>query len=486
MDTTIDPGLELDRAALDRARLSRDPRFDGRFYIAVVSTRIYCRPICPAPSPKPGNIRYYATAAAAAEAGFRPCLRCRPEAAPASAAWLGVSAVVRRALRLIDEGALDEGSVTDLAARLGIGPRHLRRLFDTHVGASPMTVAQTRRLHFAKRLIDDTNLSMTEVALAAGYGSVRRFNAAFRANYGRPPSELRRKRRAGAGGRGDGILLRLAYRPPYDWEGLLDFLAARAARGLEHVEGGEYRRTVMLDGRAARLVVRSPRDVDAIECEVHGAPPGALFNAVNRVRRMFDLAVEPSRIAFAFRKDAQLAPLVERWPGLRIPGVWDGFECAVRCLLNEGSAAKERRMVSRLVAACGPRLPAAAAGRDLTHLFPAPAEVAAADLSACPFGDARIAALKALAHAVRDGELDFSAPADIVVRRLRQLPGSDRRMAEEVALRGLGEPDAFPAAGSRPLSQAAESWRPWRGYAALYLRRAEAIPETPPAYSVAS
>lgn len=493
MDTTIDPGLELDRAALDRARLSRDPRFDGRFYIAVVSTRIYCRPICPAPSPKPCNIRYYATAAAAAEAGFRPCLRCRPEAAPASAAWLGVSAVVRRALRLIDEGALDDGSVSDLAERLGIGPRHLRRLFDTHVGASPMTVAQTRRLHFAKRLIDDTDLSMTEVALAAGYGSVRRFNAAFRANYGRPPSELRRKRRAG--GRGDAILLRLAYRPPYDWAGLLQFLAARAARGLEHIEGGEYRRTVMLDGLAARLVVRSPRGVDAIECEIHGAPPGALFNAVNRVRRMFDLAVEPSRIAFALRKDPQLAPLVERWPGLRIPGVWDGFECAVRCLVNDGSADRESRMVSRLVAACGRRLPASAASPGLARLFPAPADVACADLAACGFSKARVAALKALACAARDGELDFSAPADEVARALRRLPGSSGRMAEEVALRGLGAPDAFPVddgarlavgGGGHPPAPAAESWRPWRGYAALYLRRAEAIPKTPPAYSVAS
>jgi AraC family transcriptional regulator, regulatory protein of adaptative response / DNA-3-methyladenine glycosylase II len=497
MDAVIDPGLQLDRAALDRARLSRDPRFDGRFYIAVLSTRIYCRPICPAPSPKPDNIRYYATAAAAAEAGFRPCLRCRPEAAPASPAWLGVSAVVRRALRLIDEGALDEGSVSDLATRLGIGERHLRRLFDTHVGASPMTVAQTRRLHFAKRLIDATNLSMTEVALAAGYGSVRRFNAAFRASYGRPPSELRRRRRAGAVGRGDGILLRLAYRPPYGWRTLLEFLAARAADGLERVGGGEYARTVLLDGNAARLVVRSPHDVAAIECEVHGAPPGALFNAVNRVRRMFDLAVEPSRVECAFRDDPRLAPLVRRCPGLRIPGVWDGFECAVRCLVSDGSAARERRLVSRLVAACGRPLPATLAGSPgLTHLFPEPSALAAADLSGHGFSATQAAALKTLACAVRDGEVDFTAAAEEVMRALLQLPGSSERMAEEVALRGLGEPDAFPvdagrlspAAGRPALAEAAESWRPWRGYAALYLRLAgqERTQDAPPAYSVAA
>lgn len=228
--------LHLDPAVCDRARVTRDPRFDGRFFIAVISTGIYCRPICPAVSPKQANIRYYSTAAAAAEAGFRPCLRCRPEAAPGTPAWLGTSATVRRGLRLIHEGALDEGSVEELAARLGIVPRHLHRLFVQHLGASPMAVAQTRRLHFAKRLIDDTRLPMTEIALASGYRSLRRFNDAFRKVYGRPPRDLRREKRGGIPRSDASLTLRLSFRPPYDWRSLRDFLAVRALPGVERVE----------------------------------------------------------------------------------------------------------------------------------------------------------------------------------------------------------------------------------------------------------
>src|ERR1700738_1869797 len=224
----------LERKALDRARLSRDPRFDGKFFIAVITTGIYCRPICPAPTCKSWNVRYYPTSAAAAEAGFRPCLRCRPEAAPGTPAWMGTSAVVRRALRLIDEGALDDSSVNTLAARVGVGARHLDRLFLQYVGASPIAVAQTRRLHFAKRLLDETELPITQIALAAGFGSIRRFNAAFQKTYARAPRELR-KRARGESAR-DEVVLRLAYRPPYHWNQVHDFLAMRALPGVERSE----------------------------------------------------------------------------------------------------------------------------------------------------------------------------------------------------------------------------------------------------------
>src|SRR5512132_343790 len=204
--------LSLGVRALDRARISRDPRFDGKFFIAVKTTGIYCRPICPSPTSKVANVRYYATAASAAEAGFRPCLRCRPEAAPGTPAWLGTSAIVKRALRLIDEGALDAAPVDELAARVGIGPRHLHRLFVQHVGASPNAVAQTRRLHFAKRLIDETSLPMTDIALAAGFGSLRRFNSAFQGTYKRAPRELRHRSRRGlASGGDDEVVLKLAF-----------------------------------------------------------------------------------------------------------------------------------------------------------------------------------------------------------------------------------------------------------------------------------
>src|SRR5262245_34538924 len=273
-----EPIVGLDERALDRARASRDPRFDGKFFIAVTSTRIYCRPVCPVPSPKRANIRYYATAAAAAEAGYRPCLRCRPEAAPGSPAWQGTSAIVRRALRLIDEGAMDSGSVETLASRVGIGARHLHRLFVQHVGASPMTVAHTRRLHFAKRLLDETTLPMTEIALAAGFRSLRRFNDAFQTTYRRAPRDLRRLRRSGASdGSADEVVLRLAFRPPYDWEHVRAFLATRAIPGVERVDARGYARAVPLARGHAVVCVRSLPEIDALELRVRGAEPAALF-----------------------------------------------------------------------------------------------------------------------------------------------------------------------------------------------------------------
>lgn len=485
MDAGTVPGLDLDRAALDRARISRDARFDGRFFIAVVSTGIYCRPICPAPSPKPGNVRYFATAAAAAEAGFRPCLRCRPEAAPASPAWLGVSAVVRRALRLIDEGALDDGSVEALAERLGIGTRHLRRLFTQHVGASPHVVAQTRRLLFAKRLIDETDLPMTQIALESGYGSLRRFNAAFRETYGRTPSDLRRHRRRSAGVRGGGIRLKLAYRAPYDWQGILDFLAARAVPEIEVVQGDRYSRTIVLDGAPARITVFAAADEGALVLEVHDAPPGSLLSLSARARRAFDLAVDPLRIAAAFRPCPLLAPLVRQRPGLRIPGGWDGFECAVRAVLTRGSPAAEQRLVSRLVRSSGCRLAGPhATGAALTHLFPTGQALAVARLEGIGLAGPQITSVKALADAFVARRLDFELPADDLIARLVALPGISESTAHYIALRALGEPDAFPMVGTelrgpairghgrRRLVAMAEAWRPWRGYAALHLWRA--------------
>src|SRR4051812_1954113 len=340
----------LDMRALDRARISRDPRFDGKFFIAVTSTRIYCRPVCPVRSPKRANIRYYATAAAAAEAGYRPCLRCRPEAAPGTPAWRGTSAIVRRALRLIDEGGLDEASVDALAARVGIGARHLHRLFVQHVGASPIAVAQTRRLHFAKRLLDDTALSMTAIAAAAGFGSVRRFNSAFESTYRRPPRELRRLRRDGvpADARGD-VVLKLAYRPPDDWNHISRFLAARAIPGVEHVDALSYTRAIASSEGHAVVRVRALEDEHALELRVRGASPGALVQIAAVARGCFDLASDPAAVADAFARDPLLRPLVAQRPGVRIPGAWDPFECAVRAVLGQQiSVAAARTIAARL------------------------------------------------------------------------------------------------------------------------------------------
>jgi AraC family transcriptional regulator, regulatory protein of adaptative response / DNA-3-methyladenine glycosylase II len=477
--------LAFDPTVLERARLSRDPRFDGKFFIAVTSTGIYCRPICPAsPSPKRGNVRYFISAAAAAEAGFRPCLRCRPEAAPGTPAWLGTSAVVRRALRLINEGALDEVSVSEFAARVGVGARHLDRLFLQHVGASPLAVAQTRRLHFAKRLIDESDLPMTQIALAAGFGSLRRFNDAFQKAYARPPRELRRERREPpARAAGDEVSLALSYRPPYDWDHLRNFLALRATPGVERVDERSYARLIRTDAGHAAIQVQPLPEKDALRLRVQGAPASALFQIATAARRVFDLSADPALLAAGLESDPLLRPLVRRRPGIRIPGTWDAFECAVRAVLGQQvTVAAARTLAGRLVERTGEPVATAVAGLD--RLFPTPQALAAANLDGLGLTGARITALKALALAVAEGRVAFDRPAEEVVAQLQELPGFGEWTAQYIALRALGEPDAFlsadlvvrrmAAGGGAPLTakeldRRAEAWRPWRGYAVMHL-----------------
>jgi AraC family transcriptional regulator of adaptative response / DNA-3-methyladenine glycosylase II len=472
----------LDRRALDRARISRDPRFDGKFFIAVTSTGIYCRPICPVRSPKRDNIRYYPTAAAAAAAGYRPCLRCRPEAAPGTPAWLGTSAVVRRALRLIEEGILDNSSVDELADRLGIGARHLHRLFLQHVGAPPVVVAQTRRLHFAKRLLDETELPMTEIALAAGFGSVRRFNSTFHQTYGRAPRELRRQRSQGSRQRNE-VVLRLSYRPPYDWEQVRDFLARRSVPGIERVDERGYARTVATEDGHGLICVRPADGEDALELRVWNTTPATLLQVTSSVRRIFDLAADPSKIALAFGSDPLLGPLVKRRPGLRIPGAWDPFECAVRAILGQQvNVSTERTLVRRLAARCGRPIPSSKDG--FTHLFPTPSDLASANLDGLGLTRVRIDALRALAVAIASGNFSFAGSTEEICEALAALTGIGTWTAQYVALRALCEPDAFPASdlalrraaarngtplSVRALFETAEAWRPWRGYAAMHL-----------------
>ena len=484
----------LDHRALDRARLSRDSRFDGRFFIAVTSTRIYCRPICPSRTSKSNNVRYYPTAAAAAEAGFRPCLRCRPEAAPGTPAWLGTSAVVRRALKLIEGGALDDSPVEVLASRLGIGTRHLDRLFQEHVGASPNAVAQTRRIHFAKRLLDETNLPITDIALAAGFGSVRRFNDVFQQTYQRSPREMRKmQRNPRTAGDQNEVMLKLAFRPPYDWPQVLGFFAARAVAGIEQIEGNEYWRTVDLNGVPVIISISQIEGEDALQLRVREAPPAALFHLSAVARRVFDLAADPGHISAAFRSDKLMATLIKRRPGLRIPGSWDPFECAVRAVLGQQvTVAAGRTFTARLVARFGRTI--AKGANELTHIFPRPDAIADADLTGLGITGARQSALRSLASAVAEGRLDFSAPAEEVTASLASLPGLGPWTAQYVALRALGEPDAFPAGdvvlrrvaggngaplSTRALEQRAESWRPWRGYAAQHLWAAAKDGATP-------
>ncbi len=492
------PGL--DRAACYRALQSRDARFDGRLFTGVTSTGIYCRPVCPARTPKLENCRFFASAAAAQGAGFRPCLRCRPETAPDLAAWRGTSNSVQRALALIAEGALDgdktDAGVEALAARLGLGGRQLRRLFRQHLGASPVAVAQTRRVLFAKQLIQETELPMAEVALAAGFGSLRRFNETFRALYGRPPGALRRRalgaRAAPPVAPNAGVTLLLRYQPPYDWPAMLDFLAARAVAGVERVEGGVYRRTLEQDGECGTLEVRHRPEADALEATIRVDALPALPAIVGRVRRVFDLGADIATIGRHLSRDPALAPLVAARPGLRAPGGWDGFELAVRAVLGQQvSVAAARGLAGRLVALCGQPLPAGAALPGLAHAFPTAERLAAADLSALGMPGSRRATLKALAEAaLADPELFRTRHSiEAAVARLRAIPGIGDWTAQYVALRALREPDAFPAGdigllraaagadGRRPspaeLARRAEAWRPWRAYAAQHLWAAD-------------
>lgn len=475
---------DLSRDILHRARHSRDARFDGRFFVAVTTTRIYCRPICPARASKDSNVRYYATAAEAAEAGFRPCLRCRPEAAPGSPAWAGTSAVVRRALRLIQSGALDEGSVEDLADRLGITGRHLARLFARHVGASPAAVAHTRRLHFAKRLLDDTRLSITAIALASGFRSVRRFNDAFLTTYRRSPTKLRKRRNGNDDESGGAeIVLRLAYRPPYDWADLHAFLSRRAVQGMEVASGGEYVRAIRTGGGHAVIRVRPVEEADALELKIKGAQPSDLMAVVTSVRRMFDLSADPARIAAVLGDDALLRPLIELRSGLRIPGAWDPFECCVRAILGEQlRSGAEPGVLDRLVERLGQPIDAAEQG--ITHLFPTSDAIAQADLDELGVGRMRGQALRLLARGSRDGTIRFDESGDDMGRMLSVLPGVGKWMAGYVTLRGLGEPDGFPhgdpilrrqasprgfALSPQELAARAARWRPFRGYAVFHL-----------------
>lgn len=313
-----------DREACYRAFQGHDARFDGRVYVGVTSTGIYCRPICPARTPKLENCRFFASAAAAQEAGFRPCLRCRPETAPELAFWRGTSNTVSRALKLIADGALDESEagVEALAERLGVGGRQLRRLFKQHLGASPIAVAQTRRVLFAKHLIHDTRLPMTEVALSAGFGSVRRFNETFRKMFGRPPSALRRKGGSDTSAT-EGVTLRLSYRPPYDWAGMLDALAERADRRIERVEHDVWHRAIEQDGRRGNVAVAHLAERNAVAVTIRFPDVRALPAIVARVKRVFDLGADIATIGSHLASDPKLAPLVARRPGLRAPGDWD-------------------------------------------------------------------------------------------------------------------------------------------------------------------
>ncbi len=438
----------MDAEACYRAVEGRDARFSGRFYLGVTTTRIYCRPGCPARTPRRENVLFFPSAAAAQAAGYRACLRCRPDAAPGSPAQAGTGATLSRALRLLEES----GEATGLADRLGVTDRHLRRVFARHLGASPAAVLRTRRLQITRQLIESSALSMIDVAHAAGFQSLRRFNEAVKRGFGRTPSELRRRATAATAT----FTLRLPFHPPLEFEALLTFLGRRALPGLEEVADGAWRR------RTAEGFVEVRRGGERhLEAHIPAALAPKALQISARIQHVFDLRTDPAPIVAHLSRDEALRPVLRS--GVRIPGAWDPFEMAVRAILGQQiSVARARAMAIDLV--------------DRFGGFPTPAQLATTELRGMP--GVRANASAALAAAVRDGRvrLDGTQDLDTLTAALCELPGIGDWTAQLIALRALGEPDAFPAAdlglcqamdlSPRELRERAESWRPWRGYAA--------------------
>lgn len=476
--------IGLDSKACEQARLTRDARFDGLFFTAVRTTGIYCRPVCPAPTAHARNVEYFPNAAAAANAGYRPCLRCRPEAAPGTPLTRARSELVAAALRMIDAGALDEASVENLARRIGVGERHLRRLFVAELGAGPLEIAATRRLLFAKKLLTETKLPVTRIAHAAGYASLRRFNAAFLAGYGRAPRVIRREQTAPTSG---ALTLRIQFRAPYDFSALLAFFARRAIPGIEHVDAHVYTRRFAFDGKAGTLRVSKVRDADALALTVDFADTTRLQEICTRVRRLFDVDADIAAINTQLACDPRLRAFVRRHPGQRLPGGWDGFEIAVRAVLGQQiSVAAARTLAVRLLERFGE--PATLPNGEKFRLFPSPQTLADVDLTKIGLPRARAATLNTIARAVCNGRVDFrpEQSLDGFVASWCELPGIGAWTAHYIAMRALSHPDAFPAAdlvlrkmlgaggtllSARAVEAHAEYWRPWRAYAVMHLWR---------------
>ncbi|MFN0162591.1 MAG: Ada metal-binding domain-containing protein [Burkholderiales bacterium] len=476
---------DLDPETCFRAFETRDARFDGRFFVAVRTTRIFCRPVCPARTPKRANVEFHGSAASAFASGFRPCLRCRPERAPRPAGETAGAALVARALAEIDAGALDDASLEALSARIGVTSRHLRRLFGSYLGAAPNAVAQTRRLMFARQLIDETDLPMTRIAFAAGFASVRRFNAAIAQAYRCTPSQLRQHpatRRAGGGGT---ITLRIAPMDASSMAALLRFYAARVFRGVEAVDATGYARSVRMGECVGWFAVRAADDMLMLDSSLPDA--SQLPRLVARVRRMFDLASARGAISAHLGADEGLAAaLVGGAP--RVPCAWDAFELAVRAVLGQQiSVVAATTLAGRLVDRFGSAVESGDA--RLARLFPSAADLAGAniaDLTALGIVRARAATIITLAQHVNAHPAwrDTYPGLDGFCVEFTALPGIGPWTAQYVAMRGFADPDAFPAGDlgllrsaralgiadtARELERRAERWRPWRAYAAQAL-----------------
>ncbi len=468
----------FDQEACYRAVRARDRRFDGRFFTAVSSTGIYCRPICPVRPPKRENMRFFSSAAAAEGAGFRPCLRCRPERAPGVASIDAASRLAGAAIAGIEAHALSNARVGDLAAALGVSDRHLRRVTEAELGVSPVELAQTQKLLLAKRLLSETSLKLTEIAFASGFGSVRRFNALFKSRYGLNPRSLRRSGEAARG-----LKCLLDFRPPLAWESLLAYLRLRAIPGVEWVDGTHYRRTVALGEHQGFIAVSLAASGSALEVELSSGLAPVIGAVIVRVKNLFDLGATPDAVAEVLAPDPLLAAVVRRLPGLRVAGAFDGFELAVRAVLGQQVSVKSATtLAGRWARAFG--APIATPHAELSTLAPSATRmcgVSAEEIAALGVVGNRARSLVALAHAAAERRIVLGQAADVEeqVARLTALPGIGPWTAQYIAMRALRWPDAFPAEdlmllraaglGKKELRARAERWRPWRAYATHYL-----------------
>jgi AraC family transcriptional regulator of adaptative response / DNA-3-methyladenine glycosylase II len=474
-----------DRSAY-HALTSRDPRFDGVFFVGVTSTGIYCRPVCPVKTPRRKNCRFFETAAAAEKAAFRPCLRCRPELAPGLAPVDRARRIAARITGCLEAGLEDGAGMETVAERLGMSSRQLRRIVQKELGVSPIELLQTRRLLLAKQLLTETVLPVTDVAFASGFASLRRFNDAFLKHYRMPPSRLRREAAGPAGKNPDSdtSALQLGYRPPFDWEALLEFLGARVMQGVECVAGESYLRTVRLGGHVGWIRVSHAPEKRALRVEFTHSLSAVLPALLERLRHLFDLTARPDLIAAHLRKDRRLRPAIDRHPGLRVPGAFDAFEMTVRAVLGQQVTVKAATtLAGRFAAAFGE--PSVTPFPELNRLSPEPGRIVqtgVGEIAKLGIVSARAASLIVLGRAFDRGEMRLEAGADPeeVMARLVAQPGLGPWTAHYIAMRGLHWPDAFPkediavrknlgGVTPRRAEEMSQAWRPWRSYAVLHI-----------------
>ncbi len=494
--------MDLETRRLYNALTARDSRFDGVFFVGVTSTDVYCRPICPAKTPRQANCRFFHTPQEAEQAGFRPCLRCRPELAPGSAPVDDAQRIAQLIVQRLEEGVLDDkAGLEEIADQFELSSRQIRRIVQQELGVPPIQLLLTRRLLLAKQLLTETTLPITEVAFASGFSSLRRFNDAFDRRYGMPPTRLRKKATEGVAAIADNqtSTLQLSYRPPYDWNGVLAFLEARALRGVEHVTADSYARTVQLgDAKGWIKVTQSQKVAErrgamgqekhALMVEFTHSLTPVLPALLSRVRALFDLNARPDVIAKHLRKDARLASAVKANPGMRVPGAFNGFELGLRAILGQQVTVKAATTVAcRFVEAFGESIVTPFA--ELHRLTPVPARIAAAsvdDIARHGIVAARCKSIIALAEAQRSAGLCLDGGAhhnpDESIKRLTELPGIGEWTAHYIAMRALHWPDAFPkediavrnnlgGVTAKEAELLSQPWRPWRSYAVMHVWR---------------